>query len=430
MSRSPEARDDGIAIRAGGLFDGRTGHPGAVTVVARYGILTEVTDVDRVGDLPLLDFGPGSWLLPGLIDTHVHLVFDGSADPVTALAGRDDDEVLERMREAAAAHLDAGVTSVRDLGDRGFLSTRLAGQTRSDLAAGPHIVASGPPITTPGGHCHFLGGAVDGVEGLRAAVRERAARGCDVVKVMVSGGNLTPGSDPALSQFTRSELEVVVEEAGRLGLKVAAHTHGADAVADAVRAGVFSIEHVTFVTSDGSAPPDDLLDEVAASGVMVSASLGLRPELWAQVPPSDRAMVEHWFELNGELSRRGARMVVGSDAGIAPFKPHGVLPYAAGQLVHQLGFTPAEALTAITARAAEACGLASHKGSVRRGLDADLVVVDGDPLTDPAALLDLRAVFRGGKLVRSVRGPHVGATASTHPWPRPPRDGARGGRSR
>ncbi|GID32215.1 imidazolonepropionase-like amidohydrolase [Paractinoplanes brasiliensis] len=397
-----EDEDEGIVLRAGGLFDGRTGRHGAVSVVARYGIITEVADTVVTGDLPVHDFGPGSWLLPGLIDAHVHLVFDGSADPVAALAARDDDEALARMREAAAAHLDAGVTSVRDLGDRGFLAARLAEQTRSDMAAGPHIVACGPPITTPGGHCHFLGGAVTGVEGLRAAVRERAARGCDVVKVMASGGNMTPGSDPARSQFTRAELEVVVEEARRLGLKVAAHTHGVAAIADAVRAGVFSIEHVTFMTPDGSEPPDDLLDEVAGSGVMVSASLGLRPDLWAQVPAADRAMVEHWYELNGELARRGARFVVGSDAGIAPFKPHGVLPYAAGQLVGQLGFTPAEALTALTARAAEACGLAGHKGSVRRGLDADLLVVGGDPLADPAALLDVRAVVRGGVLVRAA----------------------------
>ena len=169
----------------------------------------------------MFDFGPDSWLLPGLIDTHVHLVFDGSADPVSALDRLGDDEVLERMRDAAAAHLDAGVTSVRDLGDRRFLSTRLALQTRIDAAAGPHIVMAGPPITTPGGHCHFLGGAVAGIDELRAAVRERARHGCGVVKIMASGGSMTPGSDPATSQFTFVELEVVVEEAHQLGLTVA-----------------------------------------------------------------------------------------------------------------------------------------------------------------------------------------------------------------
>ncbi len=371
-----------------------------MTVTVRDGEIEEVGPSAIADDVAVLDFGPGAWLLPGLIDTHVHLVFDASADPVAALAGLDDDELLTRMRRAAAAQLDAGVTSVRDLGDRGFLSTRLASQTGADMTAGPHIVAAGPPVTTPGGHCHFLGGAVDGLAGIRSAVRERAARGCDVVKIMVSGGAMTPGSDPAVSQFTPDEIRVVVEEARALGMTVAAHAHGAQAIADAVRAGVFTIEHVTFVTPDGAPPEDTLLDEVAASGVLVSATLGRRPEEWAALPGPVRDMISRWFQLNGELYRRGARMVVGSDAGIGPLKPHGVLPYAVGELVADLGVSPAAALTAVTARAAEACGLAGRKGSLRPGMDADLLVVAGDPLNDPSALHEVRAVFRGGVQVR------------------------------
>lgn len=382
------------------MFDGRSGRGGAVVVVVGDGAIKEVGPSAPVDDLAVLDFGPDAWLLPGLIDTHVHLVFDGSVDPVAALDGLDDDELLGRMRQAAAAQLDAGVTSVRDLGDRGFLSTRLASQTRADMAAGPHIVAAGPPITTPGGHCHFLGGAVDGLDGIRAAVRERAARGCDVVKIMVSGGAMTPGSDPAVSQFTPDEIRVAVEEARALGMTVAAHTHGARSIGDAVRAGVFSIEHVTFVTPDGSPPEDTLLDEVAASGVLVSATLGRRPDEWSALPGPVRDMISRWYQLNGELYRRGARVVVGSDAGIGPLKPHGVLPYAVGELIADLGTSPAAALTAVTARAAEACGLAGRKGSLRPGMDADLLVVAGDPLSDPSALLEVRAVFRGGVLVR------------------------------
>jgi imidazolonepropionase-like amidohydrolase len=393
-----------FAIRVGGLFDGWSGRSGDTVVVVRNGAIEQVGGSVPAG-VTLLDFGPDSWLLPGLIDTHVHLVFDGSADPVAALDGLDDEHLLRRMRRAAGGQLDAGVTTVRDLGDRGFLSTRLASLTRADAAVGPHIVAAGPPITTPGGHCHFLGGAVEGLAGLRAAVRERAAHGCAVVKIMVSGGNMTPGSDPAVSQFTRDEIRVVVDEAQKLGMTVAAHTHGAQAIADAVHAGVFSIEHVTFVTPDGSPPQDTLLDAVAASGVLVSASLGRRPDEWSALPGPVRDMIGRWYQINGELHRRGAGLVVGSDAGIAPLKPHGVLPYAVGELVEDLGFTPAAALTTVTARAAEACGLADRKGSVRPGRDADLLVVAGDPLTDPSALLQVQAVFRGGALVRGATPP-------------------------
>jgi imidazolonepropionase-like amidohydrolase len=394
-----EAVAPGFAIRAGGIFDGRDGRSGTAVVEVRNGRVEKVGDAAPAGGIEVLDFGPGSFLVPGLIDTHVHLVFDGGADPVAALDGLDDEQLLERMRQAAFAHLNVGVTSVRDLGDRSFLSTRLASENRTNMAAGPHIVAAGPPITTKKGHCHFLGGEVTGEVGLRAAVRERAARGCGVIKIMVSGGTMTPGSDPVRSQFTLGELKAVVDEADKLGMTVAAHAHGVQAVLDAVRAGVFSIEHATFITPDGSLPPDATIDEVAGSGVVVSVSLGHHPERRAALSGHGQDFIGRYLELSAELQRRGARIVVGSDAGIASVKPHGVLPYAAGELVHELGFSPAAALTALTARAAEACGLTDRKGSVRAGMDADLLVVAGDPLSDPAALLQVRAVFRGGVLV-------------------------------
>jgi hypothetical protein len=128
---------------------------------------------------------PGTTLLPGLVDTHVHLAFDASADPVANLARRQDGEVMEAMARAGQAALRGGVTTIRDLGDRGYLSLGLRG--RPDL---PTIVAAGPPITTPSGHCHYLGGAAaPTIEGVRA-VREHAARGVDVIKIMASGGNL------------------------------------------------------------------------------------------------------------------------------------------------------------------------------------------------------------------------------------------------
>ncbi|MFD6566785.1 amidohydrolase family protein [Micromonospora profundi] len=392
-----------FVIRADGVFDGRTGRTGEVFVAVQNGLIRSVGESRPAGDVPVLDFGPDSWLLPGLIDTHVHLVFDSSADPVSALGPLGDDELLVRMREAAAAHLDAGVTSVRDLGDRLFLSRRLALHTRVDPGAGPHVVMAGPPITTPGGHCHFLGGAVDGIDELRAAVRERARRGCSVVKIMVSGGNMTAGSDPATSQFTHAELVLVVEEAHRLGMSVAADTHGVQAITDAVRAGVDTLEHVTFINHDGTPPPDALLYEIANSGVIVSATLGRCPQAWAELPDEARKMVDQWGVRFGELHRRGARLAVGTDAGIAPLKPHGVLPYAVVELIEESGLSPTAALTAVTVRAAEACGLADRKGFVAPGMDADLLVVGSDPLADPAALHDVRAVFRNGIRVRGGR---------------------------
>src|SRR5215218_8250954 len=187
-----------IALRAAALFDGATTARDPLVVV-EDGRIVSVDVGGRVeppADAELVDL-PGATLLPGLVDTHVHLGFDAGLDPVDALAARDEDAVLEQMAQAGAAQLHAGVTTVRDLGDRDYLTLRLREQDRQL----PTIVAAGPPITSPGGHCHFLGSAVSGVDGVRTAVREHAERGVDVIKVMASGGQMTPGTQWDASQF-------------------------------------------------------------------------------------------------------------------------------------------------------------------------------------------------------------------------------------
>jgi imidazolonepropionase-like amidohydrolase len=136
----------------------------------------------------LVDLGDAT-LLPGLIDVHQHLAFDASTDPVAQLDADDDATLLLRMRLAARRALAAGITTIRDLGDRGYLSLTLREWFLTANEVGPRIVASGPPITTTNGHCWFLGGETDGPEAMRQAVRERAARGVDVIKVMASGMN-------------------------------------------------------------------------------------------------------------------------------------------------------------------------------------------------------------------------------------------------
>jgi imidazolonepropionase-like amidohydrolase len=385
------------AVRAAWLFDGTSERlrPDPIVLIDGATIAAVEFGVEPPQDADVVDLG-GTTLLPGLVDPHVHLAFDASTSPVANLAARDDDAVLEAMTGAARAAALGGVTTVRDLGDRDYLSLRLRG--RSDL---PTILGSGPPMTFAGGHCHFLGGTVEpGEESVRAAVRERAERGVDAIKVMASGGNLTPNTRQEEAQFTQDELRALVEEAHRHGLPVAAHVHAAIGVANAVAAGVDSLEHATFWTADGVEAPANVMAEIVERRVVVSVTLGLAssPIEGAGPPPQAAARLPMVIANMRRLTEAGAVMVVGTDAGVGPPKPHDVLRYAPAMMA-AIGMSPARSLRTITSGAAEVIGLGSSKGRLSPGYDADILAVNGDPMADPATLHEIRAVFvRGSRL--------------------------------
>lgn len=398
MTNDANARP--TVLRASWLFDGITGTLLAdPVVVVDHGVIVSV-EQGRPPPLraTVVDL-PGATLLPGLVDTHVHLAFDASPDPVGALAARDDVEALAAMRAAAAAAAHGGVTTVRDLGDRGYLSIKLRDENAADL---PTILAAGPPITSAGGHCHFLGGVAEpGPDGMGAAVREHAERGVDVIKLMASGGTMTPGTRQELAQFARADLRAAVEEAHRLGLPVTAHAHGTGAIADAVAAGVDGIEHASFWSADGvDDPPPELVAALVAAGTVVGLTAGLVMLPGMMPPPEILSRMPAMLANSAALHHAGARMVVGTDAGIAPPKPPDVLRYAVAELTGLLSLSPAAALRRVTADAADAIGLGRRKGRLAPGYDADVLAVDGDVLADLGVLHHIRAVFARGTPVR------------------------------
>jgi imidazolonepropionase-like amidohydrolase len=377
-------------LRGAQVFDGErvTGARSVVLVgkaigAADHGEADEIIDLD------------GATLLPGLVDTHQHLVFDGVGTFEEQVAPHDDDALRRRAHANARTALAAGITTLRDLGDRAYVTLDLRGL--DDVGT---IVCAGPPITRVQGHCWYLGGEADGEEALRAAVRERAARGCDAVKIMVTGGHGTPGYPMWESQFTTDEVAVVVDEAAVVGLPVAAHCHGLAGIESALAAGVDSIEHCTFISGDDdhrSKTAPELLDRLAASGIGLSFSLGSLD--MAAAPAFVQENYRTLVRAVSDLLRRGARVCVGTDAGIAPAKPHDVLPTALGAFVEE-GIAAEVGLRAMTAIGADVVGLGASKGRLMPGYDADVLAVDGDPLTDPTALLRPVGVWHRGRRVR------------------------------
>ncbi len=381
------------AWRAAQLYDGRTFlGPGTVLVDGDTIVGVETGHPALPGGTEVTAYD--GTLLPGLFDCHVHLVATSTVGSLERAGELSDEKLDAVIRDSLAAQAAGGVTTVRDLGDRHYrtLSARA-------LPGLPRVVAAGPPLTVPGGHCHYLGGAASGVDGVRRAVAEHVDHGVDVLKVMASGGMLTAGTDSFGVQFSEEELRAVVDAAHHAGLQVLAHAHSLAGVRHAVAGGVDGIEHLTGLTEDGLELPDEVLALVAGAGVQVCPTVGADRQ---RVPPPHllapglRATLERlgldFATLSAtrveHLTRMRAhdiRVVSGTDAGISPAKAHGGVRFAVLDLV-AAGYPVAEALATATSGAAASCGLTEVTGTIRPGLAADLLVVDGDLAVDAAAL--------------------------------------------
>jgi imidazolonepropionase-like amidohydrolase len=310
------------------------------------------------------------------------------------------------MQQAATHALNAGVTTVRDLGVRGDLIFRLRDRIAAGAVEGPHILAAGRPLTIPSGHCWFLGGVAEDEAGLLNLVQTEVDRGADVIKIMATGGAMTPSSDPTQPQFAPETLRTAVDLAHSLGRPVAAHAHSRRGIRDAIEAGVETIEHGTFVGEDGARVHDEDLPLFPNSRTVLVATLtpiatrlrvgGIDGGPLAR----ELSAADFWERRRSDTERlfkAGARIIAGSDCGVDNVAHDSVIDEV-GYLA-QAGLSPAQALAAATSQAANVFGIGSNVGRLAEGQRADLLVVAGDPVSDLSALRRRLAVYKAGRRV-------------------------------
>ncbi len=350
--------------------------------------------------------GRGLTLLPGLIDCHVHLCWRGEADVVKAVEQETPIETLLKASRSAGQTLEAGVTTVRDVGSRDHLIFALKKAIDNGLTPGPRIIGAGLAICMVGGHLRrVIAQEVEGVEQVRQVVRQQIVAGAEVIKVIASGGVLTPGTSPEQAQMTLDELSAAVDEAKRAGRKVAAHAHGASGMKNAIHAGVHSIEHAT------------LMDEEAAS-LFEKHAVYMVPTLSALATtgacrrgcgiPDDalekaKAMTKRHQSSFRQAHQRGLLIAMGTDAG-TPFNYHGDNAQELERMV-AYGMSPMEAILTSTSAAARLIGIDDQVGTIEPGKQADIVFIEGNPLKKINLLRDRSRIVGVMKAGRFVAGP-------------------------
>ena len=349
---------------------------------------------------------PASTILPGLIDAHVHLAFrselPSSPEIINHLLASSQEMMGMQILSNAQDALRAGITTVRDCGARGLSVLEVRDAIRAGVVAGPRILACGMPVTTTAGHLHWCGLEADGVNEVRKAARWLIKSGADFIKVMSTGGGMTPGSNSLRAQYSVEELAAIAQEAHRLGKHVAAHANGTEGIRNSVRAGIDGIEHCHWRTMEGEDYDPEVVAQMVEQGTFLDKNLHVISARGLPVPE-----VEIWVEkARDALSRHrqmiaaGVRLVLCTDAG-GPHNGFDTLPWVVALARRLLDIEPMQAIVSSTSLPALELGLQDEIGTIEPGKRADLILVKGNPLEDLFCLTRVEKVFKDGAEVAS-----------------------------
>lgn len=346
-------------------------------------------------------------LLPGLIDSHVHMTSDARAHGYERLRNTATRSALKGVKFAKQT-LMAGITTVRNVGASGYIDVDLRDAINAGEIDGPRMFVSGPSIGITGGHCdsnllsHYYkaraGGVADGPWQVVEKVRENIKYGADVIKFCATGGVLSKGTKVGVQQYSQAEMNALVEEAHRRGLTVAAHAHGTDGIKAAIKAGVDSVEHASFIDEEG-------IKLAKRAGTFLSmdiyvteyilgegAAAGILEESLAKERVTGRTQRTNFTK----AYKAGAKMVMGTDAGVYP---HGQNLKQLSRMV-EFGMSPIDAIRAASINGATLLNREEMLGSINVGKVADIIAVQGDPLENITLLESVSFVMKSGKIYK------------------------------
>ena len=398
-----------VVVRAGRLLDVKTGKTLAnQTIIIQGDKITSVgADVQVPAGATVIDL-PNATVLPGLIDAHTHITFDPNFG-YSSLAISVPREALTGAKNAKLT-LEAGFTTVRNVGASGYADVALRDAINAGDVPGPRMLVSGPALSITGGHCdnnllpfeyHATNeGTADGVETVQHKTREIIKDGADVIKICATGGVMSKGDDPNAAQYTLEEMKAIVADAHRLGRKVAAHAHGAQGVIWASEAGVDSVEH-------GHLMNDAAISTLKKNGTYLVPTLYLMD--WekenakqANLPDYAKRKMDMVSETGQNAAKKafaaGVKIGFGTDAAVYP---HGLNAHEFAVYV-RLGMTPLQAIQTATINDADLLGWSDKVGTIEPGKFADLIAVDGDPLADVTTLQSVKFVMKGGEVVKNA----------------------------